>query len=178
MFLQLSDFTGRPYRIPNQEESPDLEAFIAREEKSILICLMGYEMYTEFAANAVTSDPEDRWAALLNGAEYSYSNKTYKYNGVVDMLVPAVYSRWLDKGAYKFTNVGYMQNNAPNESKVMEDQEPFRIESWNDFVRKAYDCGNQKNTWYGFMRANESDYPTWEHDVCDACFQYQNRFGL
>lgn len=178
-FLQPSDFDNRPYRIPNQQESTDLEAFIQQAEKDLLICLLGYALYTEFSANVDTSGAESRWVNLRDGAEYVYDNKTYKYNGIVLMLKPAVYSLWIDPGTYKFTNVGYVQNNAPKESRTMgEEQEPFRVNAWNNYIKQAYDNGNRKNTWYGYMKANESDYPTWEFDKQAECVEYQNRFSL
>lgn len=177
MFLQLTDFQARPYRIPNQQESPDLEQFIERTEEDLLICLLGYELYSEFVANVDTSSPESRWVDLRDGADYLYAGHPYKYSGIVEMLKPAVYSKWIDPGAYKFTNVGYVQNNAPKESTTL-DQSGFRVEAWNRYVKLAYDRGSRKNTWYGFMKATEADYQGWEFSTCNECVQYQNRFDL
>lgn len=177
MFLSLSDFNARPYRIPNQAESPDLEQFIEEKEEEILQCLFGYELYTEFMANVDTSGAESRWVNLRDGAEYTYDEKLYRYRGLIDMLRPAIYSLWVDQNAYKFTNVGMVNNNAPEKSIVI-DAEPHRVKAWNDYVRKAYDRGSRKNTLHGFMEANESDYDSWEFDEYAPCVAYQNRFSL
>lgn len=177
MFLTLSDFNARPYRIPNQQESPDLQPFIDDREEEILLCLLGYEMHAEFVANVDTSDVEQKWIDLRDGKTYTYSGNLYKYAGIVDMLRPAVYAEWIDSGAYKLTNVGYIQNNAPKESQVL-DHEVFKVEAWNRYIKKAYDCGSQRNTWYGFMKANESNYPEWEFRAEADCLQYRNRWSL
>lgn len=173
MFLSLTDFEDRPYRIPNQEESTDLENFITEAEEAVLIDLLGYELYSEFVADIDTSDPEDRWINLRDGAEYTYDNKLYKYNGIVDMCRPAVYSLWIDPGTYKFSNVGYIRNKPSQEAEVI-DPEVFTVSTWNNFVKKAYDCGSHRNTLYGFIKANESDYPTWQL----TSPEYRNRLGL
>lgn len=175
--LQLSDFEARPYRIPNQEESEDLAVFIEESEEELLTGLLGYELYTEFVSGVSTADLESRWADLRDGSTYQYDRKTYKYRGIVHLLKPAIYALWLEQNAYKLTNVGMVRNDRSDKYTVI-DLEPFRVGGWNDYVRRAYDGGCMRNTWYGFMKSREDDYENWRFDASAPYVAYQNRFGF
>lgn len=176
MILDLTDFLDREYKIPNQNESRDLEAFIEKHEKEILKELLGYELFAELeAALESSAELEDRWVDLRDGAEYTYNDKTYKWLGLVDLLKPAVYSRWINVGTYKFTNVGFVQNNAQQQSATLEDMEPFIVRAWNEFVLKVgYNYEQRFGTLYGFMKANEADYDGW----CFTEQKFKNRHSL
>lgn len=166
MILDPSDFDDRPYRIPNQQESKDFPEFIEDAEEQILVQLLGYEFFKELEDALNTSNPDQIYVDLRDGAEYTSSGKTYKYNGLVDLLRPAVFSLWIDQNAYKFTNIGHVNNSPPQQSTVI-DSEPFVVQAWNAFVvRAGGSCNYSRSTWnrmdnlYGFYQANKANYPT------------------
>lgn len=182
MILDTSDFDDRPYKIPNQEESRDFIEFIEKSEKKILTDLFGYEFYSELTEMIETSGELPQiWKDLIDGAEYQSGTKTYEWEGLAYMLTPAVYSMWIDKNAYKFTNIGHVNNNAPQQATTI-DNEPFVVEAWNEFcARTGHYCGpNRRFTWnsynnfWGFYQANKSDYP----DLCYNPPELKNRFGF
>lgn len=173
MIIDVSDFDNRPYKVPNQPESPDFEAFIEQAEEELAIkYLLGVELWEEFQTALESSGPLDaKWSALKDGATYVNGGVTYKYKGWVDMVRPAIYSQWHPEGTWKFTNVGWVENNANsapqagNQSKLIDDPYPFMVKYWNEFITKVgfevsygYNC---KHSFYGFMKANESDYDNW-----------------
>lgn len=181
MILEESDFLTRPYKIGNQKESPDLEDFIVESERGLLISLLGYELYS-LLKDAVegSGELESRFSSLINGAEYNYNDKLYEYRGLKDLLRPAVYSMYVEENSYKFTNIGMVQNNAPQQSTLIESLE-FVVRAWNDYCAKAgsyyrYSClsDSQENSFYGFMKANESYYPEWHYKRPEP----RNRFQL
>ncbi len=176
MILELTDFIDREYKIPNQNESRDLEAFIEKHEIEILKEILGYELFAEFeTALNDSGELDQKWVDLKDGAEYTYATKTYKWLGLVDLLKPAVYSRWINYGTYKFTNVGFIQNNAQQQSATLEDMEPFIVRAWNEFVLKVgHNCEQRYGTFYGFMKVNESDYTGWTFKKQN----FKNRHGL
>jgi hypothetical protein len=184
VLIALSDFTERPYKIPNQNESTDLLSFLQGEEERLAIeHLLGFELYMLFkeALEADALDPSDPeyvalpqiYVDLRDGAEYEYGDHTYKYRGWVDLIRPALFSLWIPRGTYKFTNVGHVQNAAPQQSTKIDDDQ-FEVESWNTFVKKVgigYTC---EHSFYGFMTANEDNYPDWLFSMPGL----RNRFGL
>ncbi len=182
MILDPSDFDERPYRIPNQEESRDFIPFIEKKEKEILVSLFGYEFYKELIEGLDTSGTvEQIYTDLVDGVDYTSGGKTYEYQGLIYTLVPAIYSMWVDKNAYKFTNIGHVNNNSPQQSTTI-DNEPFVVEAWNDYCKRVgtYKCGDRstwndrKNTLWGFYQANKADYPA----ICFDPPEFKNRFGF
>jgi hypothetical protein len=197
MLIIPADFNDRPYRIPNQSESPDLAAFLNKEEDRIAVdYLLGFDLFTDFRkayeASIRPTDPvplDPKWQTLINGAAYtpypdSIDGHFYYYTGWVNMIRPALYSLWIPKGAYKLTNVGYVENTPTQQSSLIDNYQ-FEIESWNDFVNKA--TGNSfdsygvyninaynYNSFYGFMSANTDDYEGWQFRAP----QYKNRFDF
>lgn len=181
MILQLTDFTDREYKIPNQNESRDLESWIERHETALLKELLGYELWKQFTEGLETSgDIEQKWIDLRDGAEYEYGDRTYKYDGLVDLLRPAIFSKWVPVGTWKLTNSGMVQNNqTPENSVTLDNVDEFLTVRWNEFVTKCNGhCLNQRNTFYGFMKADEAadepNYPDW--DFTEQ--RFKNRYGL
>jgi len=180
MIIDVSDFRKRPYKIPNQEESQDFQEFVeAKEIELATKYLLGWELWEEFAAALEASGALDaKWEALRDGGTYEYSGVEYKFGGWVDLVRPGIYSEWLPNISDKLTNIGVINNSAPQQSKFIEDQYPFQVGTWNKFVSKVgfhtaygYNC---KDTFYGFMLANEADYENWEF----RCPPLKNRFDL
>jgi hypothetical protein len=187
MIIDPTDFNDRPYKVPNQEESRDFISFIDLTEEQLatgsnpdLGCsLLGQELWDEFKLALESSGPlEEKWEKLRDGEIYEYQNKQYHYKGWVDMIRPGIFSEWIPNLTYKLTNIGYVENSAPQVSKLIEDQYPFQVQHWNKFVSKvgySYPYGyNYKNSFYGFMKVNIADYPSWVF----KCPRYKNRFDL
>lgn len=186
MIIDPTDFNDRPYKVPNQEESRDFSSFLSAYEDRIAVeHLLGVDLWTAFQEGLTTSGTIDPiWLALKNGTNYQYNNKTYRFLGWVDMIRPAIYAHWQPEGTWKFTNSGWVENNANsapqagNQSKLLDDQYVFHVKSWNDFVVKVGSqifCGyNYINSFYGFMKANESNYENWIFNAP----QPKNRFDI
>jgi hypothetical protein len=167
MIIDPADFLNRPYKVPNQQESRDFISFIEDAEEELAVkYLLGYEMWELFKAGLDTSGTVDTiWTDLRDGASYTRNNKIYHYKGWVDTIRPAIFSLWMPELTYKLTNVGMVENNTPKESKVLEDQYPYHVLHWNEFVKKVgyhnsngYNC---QGSLYGFLRANDAIYEEW-----------------
>lgn len=174
MIIDPTDFNDRPYKVPNQEESRDFTSFIEDVEDRIAegtlqnecVQLLGVDLWGAFIAGLETSGTiEAHWLSLRDGANYTYAGTTYRYNGWVDMIRPAILSKWLPMTTDKLTNIGFVKNSAPQQSKLTEDYYPSVVQFWNEFCKKvgcqADNYYNYKNTFYGFMKANESDFDNW-----------------
>lgn len=187
MIIDPTDFTDRPYKVPNQDESRDFINFIEEKEIELAtgtleeeVCnLLGQQLWDEFKEALESSGPlDEKWEKLRDGEIYEYSNKQYHYRGWVDLIRPAIFALWLPISTYKLTNIGFVENSAPEKSKLIEDQYPFQVKYWNKFVSKVgyqHPYGyNYKNSFYGFMKANTEDYPSWAF----KCPRYKNRYDL
>lgn len=168
MILELTDFLKRPYLIPNQQESVDLEEWIDATERNLLKDLLGYELYKEFNEALESSQPLDqRFVDLRDGVEYTYNDVLRKYEGMLDLLRPAVYALWIEEGAYKFTNVGWVVNNAQEQSQTLEDTEQFVVKYWNEYAKKA-------KALYDYFTVTSDDYP----ELIFTHVKTKNRLGL
>lgn len=169
------DFVNRPYKVPNQNESPDFAQFLIDKEDDIMKSLLGWELWDALKtamADGGYETPNDsteylaqKYIDLIDGAQYTYLGDTWKWEGLNKMLVPALYGYWLPE-YIKLMNIGVIQNLAePDKSEVVSPGHKIS-RAWNEFWKRAggwvgtdYD---HRNTLYGFMMANyETDYTTW-----------------
>lgn len=156
--LTTSHFAKGEYEVPNQEEKAGFPDFIIDNETRILKDLLGIACYNAFIAGLGAAT--QRWVDLKNGGEYDYNEITYKFEGMVDLLKPIVYSRWIHKTAQKFTSAGVVSP-TPSNSKM---ESPGRmIGKYNaEYFCKLGDECHQENTLYGFLYANRDTYPEWD----------------
>lgn len=162
MFIQATDFLQDPYKIPNQNEDRGFVAFIEAREAEILKSILGLELYNELIEAWETSgEPADIYTDLVEGAEFTYNEILYEYKGLVDLLVPEIYSKWVKKNYRRLTTSGVVINKGQQNTETNNPDVEF-AQSHNDYVTKVGGSCSQENTFYGFMKANESDYGDWE----------------
>lgn len=179
MIIDPNDFSDRPYKVPNQEESRDFLSFLESKEDELARIILGHELWEEFDAAVNGSGELDAiYVALRDGAEYQHNGKPYRYNGWVDVVRPGIFSEWLPNLTHKLTNIGYVANSPTDKSTLLENQYEFQVLHWNKFVQKVgvstrfgYNC---KDSLYGFLTANAADYPDWNF----TCPPYKNRYDL
>jgi hypothetical protein len=78
--------------IPNidkLEVSEELTHFITMYEEKFLISLLGYRLSKAFKAGLAQDPVEQKWIDLLAGAEYTYNDELFKWNGLVNSAVLA-----------------------------------------------------------------------------------------
>ncbi len=156
--IKVSNFSDRPYRILNPGDSPDLQAFIDQAEADYLKKLAGIEFYNALVAGLATDPVPAKWTALKVGADYTYQSKLYRFEGLVKMLVPLIYSLWLTEGRDKVTTSGPIITNADKSDHLSP---AWRItKDFNTFARMAGGRYAQRNTMYGFLLNSEDDYGT------------------
>jgi len=174
MLLKTSHFTTRPYRVNHVESNPDFIAFLETAEREILTSILGHQLWAAVTATGTLSAP---LTSLRDGTEYEFNEITYKYYGLVDLLVPGALSEWVEAKNWTLTEMGYVEK-APLENNTLIDPAGHTATLWNDYVKKVGDCYAQVNkgmgTLYGFLKANEEDYPTWEFNLPEK----ENRWGM
>lgn len=109
-------------------------------------------------------EANNKWLKLKNGAEYEYQDKTWKWEGVLDLLIPYVYSAYVRDNADSFTGNGMVV--AANENSEFVTNAVRVTNSFNDFASKVgvvddY-CVSHRDSLYGFLySAEEGTYEDW-----------------
>jgi len=167
MFLVKTDFDVLPWSIPNLTGNNSFLDYVAREEETILLSLLGKSLYDQFIEGLDTDYPEDRWVNLRDGAPYIYNLKTYNWVGMKKMLIPYIYSIWLRDTFDVNSGIGVVVAKGEN-SKVINPGNRI-ARNFNIFSHYAGNCRNLKDTLYGFL-SQEGLAGTFD-DTFDETFQ-------
>lgn len=119
----------------------------------------------------------NKWLELKNGAEYTYGSKVWKWAGMVKLLTPFIYSRYVEENVERFTGNGVVAASNENSTTVSP---AFKVtRAHNNYaemcgvIRGGYDfrfesryliddCFSYEDTLYGFLAAKGSTvYPDW-----------------
>lgn len=194
MFLTPSLFIG-PYNIPNKPDAPNsLQDFINFCEKDVLDKLLGSVLYREFVealfvdpdANPLVPIPEvdidQKWKDLRDGAEYTHSEKPYRWSGIETALVPYVFQQWESDHYKRLASTGRSRSRKENADVV--DPSDNITQAYGDFVRYIGKVHNHFNTLWGFLKANkEVDYVNWDNGLVGCEYKpiwylRKNSFGI
>lgn len=157
IFIDSSDFVSVPYKIPNQEEETSLDNYFVNKEEQLLKDLLGYAFAQELIDQALTSGtPAAKWMNLINGDEYTYNDKTYKWVGLRKLLIPAIYAEWVGDSFDKLTNIGVGINSKDNFTVISPGVRISR--AWNTYSEMCGASYCQQNTLFGYLQANASDF--------------------
>lgn len=175
--VKLANFEARPYRIPNQEENTDLTDFVEAAEPVILKKLFGTTLYEAYVAGIAEATPADKWTDLKDGANYTYNGIVYEYKGLINLLVPCIFSMWLEETRDFYTSVGVVMKLNDKSERLSPATRIAR--AYNDFSRQVgngidYFDLNKQGTLYGFMKVNENNYDDWVFQPPGL----MNEFGL
>lgn len=177
-FVATTDFDVLPYNIPNLDTLEDqFTAYVDEQEPKLLKKLLGYQLYSEFIAGlAVTPTPAAKWTDLKNGKEYTYLDVTYKWEGMVAMLRPLIYYKWLSD-TYDFHTGGGIAISDPENAEIISPNTRL-VRAFNDYAMQAgvnyryngyldwfqdFEVENiygiaMRNTLFGFLKVNIADY--------------------
>jgi len=163
--------------IPDSTYS-DLTAYIATNEKAILIKLLGYEIWKLVDAyNAVTSP--QRILDLVEGVEYDVDGYTIKWNGLkntdlISLIAYYVYYLWLKDNTTFTTKSGELKS--IGENAEIANPTVKMVNAWNK-LRDLYGYSGQDSyepSAYNFLLENEADYPEWLFSPIEST----NVFGI
>ena len=151
-----SSFLVRPYRIPDQESYKDFSKWLDDQERDLCDLLLGKPLRKELFESLDTSSPEERFELLVNGDDE-------QFDGLIKILVPAIYSYWLDPNQFKLTAAGIVTNQQPQGSIVLDNNIAFEVQAWNDFVKKVGQPRTKDETTFWFyMNQHKDDFSNWK----------------
>lgn len=182
MFVEISDFDGHPWNLPNLEHKANtFMDFVEHKEREALVNLLGLGFYNTFKAALDAEDPEAEppvvadqlWLDIRDGGSYTLDDVEYTYGGLKNLLIPYIYSEWIREESVTYTGLGVTVPNAENGNIVSPER--HIIKGWNEYVRKLgyfhynnpyyydrysyrYPVLSTENTLYGLLQSNEA-YP-------------------
>lgn len=165
LFISATDFTNKPYKIPNQEESKDFDEWLEAKEDDVLKDLLGFQLWDAFSNAIEGGTTTAKWVSLRDGDDYEYGGYTFKWGGMNKMLIPYVYSMFIRESFDRLTASGVGLNvggNNGNQTFTIISPATRITTAQNAFSRMAGGCYNADNSLYGFLLANyETDYTEW-----------------
>src|SRR5678816_2665043 len=145
----------------NTEGQELLADFITSYEEEYLKKVLGYDLWKAFDAGiAGSGTPDQRWLDLLDGLEFTYLSKNYKWEGFATMqktpIANYVYYKWMEDQSDINTLVGTAVQNVDNNSRVNAITK--MVDAWNRMV-------DMNRTLWMFLKANTDTYPEWVSDT-------------
>lgn len=136
----------------------DINQFIAQYEPEYLQKVLGYDLWKAFTEGiAGSGEPDARWLSLLEGAEFTYQSRNYKWPGFEAKPSPIsqyIYYMHQEDGALDTVLAGTSTGNTENATRVAP--APKMIDAWNKMVELNILLWN-------FLYANKETYPEWKH---------------
>lgn len=157
MAVVLDDFLERPYRIPFPENDTDLLAFVQATEQDLLRGILGTTLYNAYVAGIGAGSPAQKWVDLRDGSDYTYSGVEYHFKGLDAMLVPGIFALWVKETSDRFTTSGTVRN-APAANTTGASPRRRISEAWGTFLDRVGSECEYRDSLYGFLSANTSDY--------------------
>lgn len=170
IFIDETDFAATTlYSIPNQQESQHFAQFLETTEREILERLLCVDLCNElFDAFEASGDPDQKWLDFRDGVDgFEWGGEKYNWNGLVDLLQPAIYAEWCRFNYDKLTNIGIGINQKTDFNMVEPNQRI--VNNHNQFVRRAFVL----HQWLEFSQA---DFELWE-GFCTTP-EMQNSLGI
>jgi hypothetical protein len=103
------------------------------------------------------TEQDNKWLKLKNGADYTYEDDTYEWVGMNKMLIPYIYAMWTKDTYDTHTGNGIVVPDTENGGVI----NPGRriCAAYNKFSDFVGHCYNELNTLYGYLKANDTDFP-------------------
>lgn len=152
MYIIDESYFTRELSIPNINEilsdaKDNLRGFVDDKVRLLLQNALGYPLFKDLDThidangNLGPSAPQ-KWKNLVNGAQYTKSGKTYKWNGLIytqgtfkkSLLADFVYCQWLDWQETVVTGTGEKVLKATNATDVSSNHRQVNI--WNRFLEQ------------------------------------------
>lgn len=155
--------------LPVDEVQNELNGFIARFEKEILIKCLGYDLYSAFIT-ALSGTPDQKWVELRDGKEYTQDGVKVKWNGLINtdkesLIAYYVYYKFLTSSSRFASSNGVKLIN--NENSVNIGPRQNQVYAYNRALDLIGFPGDdlRNGTLYNFLYysngVDSTTYPNW-----------------
>ena len=144
----------------------NIDSYITKYEKEILMQLLGYDLYKDFIANPTDA----RWVEFKDGAEYTVksgaSEYTVKWNGLVNtdlvsLIAYYIYFNYMRDLVTHTSGIGEVLSASENAARITPSDK--MVHAWNEHIAiygKLTDDALTPSA-YRFLKENEDDYDLW-----------------
>lgn len=101
-----------------------LDNFIKKWERKLLVCALGYDLYSAFIEGLDAGTIEQKWIDLRDGKEYEIEGKKVYFNGISapndkcnSVIAQFIYYQWKRHYATNTTNTGEVSPDEENSSR-------------------------------------------------------------
>ena len=164
----------------------NIDTFISRYEREILIKLFGYTLYKLISAYSSTnpSASPQRIRDIIEGKEFELDGFIYKWNGLINpekesIIAYYVYYHYVRSQQSHTSTTGETKDNHENANNV--EVFPKIQYAWNKMLRligdqsldipdmsMKYEYNEYFNSLMFFMMQNYSDYPEWQWQIIES----------
>lgn len=189
MIIDATYFSGNKINLPqigNADGLNNVNQFIDTYEPDYLKKALGYDLWKAFTDGLEGSgDPEQKWADLLDGVDFTYNSKSYRWEGFrneqrISPIANYVYYRYMEDDASNTTLVGGVASVTDNNIRV--NSVAKMISAWNEMVKL------NKTLWH-YLNVTGDVYPEWSDYGYDwygwtgycrerEVFHFKNSFDL
>ena len=152
--ITINDMKGEFYlALDSDYETTTFNTFISELQYEALIDLMGYPCYNDFETGLGVVPIDAKWTNLRDGVDYNdCSGYLNKWRGLKYMLLPLVFSKWIEFNHYKQDITGTLISQNENSTPVdLWFLKKIANKAYNEYIKRY-------NEAYNFMYTNESDY--------------------
>lgn len=198
MIIERSYFIGEIH-IPNSQNlepnsdvvgnGSDLDLFIEKHERSILIKCLGYGLFRKFESqldssksNGLKDDTSEEWDDLLNGKDYIKNGQPCFWRGLTfndgslkrSLIAQYIYCEYLRKDSVHYSGTGFKQEKTKNAVSVSPDM--LYVNAFREFHELTeFSCENKDvKSLYDFLSDHKENYENWKPER----FENQNRLGI
>lgn len=151
--------------------------YIEAHEKEVLIDLLGYTLYKELMENEDATS--GKWYDFINGAEYTVSGYTVKWNGLknsdkISLLSYITYFHFVRDNVTSTSVIGEVLNTGENATRITPADK--LVWAWNRGVELYGSVSDHylAPSAYNYLKNHEDDFPLWVFTELGPI----NKFGI
>lgn len=155
----------------------NIQNWIDKFEKEILIKTLGYQLYNEFITGLAEEEPLQKWLDLRDGKIFEINGIKYKWNGLlnddkISMLSYYVFSEYINNLSQTIGTNGVYKILSENADGISPSN--LIVQSWNNAKKLQLLSKESIFNFILYTNAKEMTYDNWIFTALES----KNNFGI
>lgn len=176
---------------PDSEETTEglnIDLFISKNERDVLIKCLGYALYSEFQGSlevkegntlqTIKTESETKWKELLNGKKYTIDGIAVEWRGLVFKDGNLDRSLIANYVFCKYIKSDYFLNKFETKKLITKNPTFEYIDSWNSLCELVVSGNNGERSLYQFINDMNHIDPNTYLNFQPIKFNKMNRFSI